>query len=108
MRHFESSNLALANSKSPVLEKSPWPRPKFRSRAGSVAWPKINFQPKSKSSCSRGAMAGDAAADPDGGASAIMPAARAHAERVSAEEAVRARPEEIRSRRVIDGMEVPS
>ena len=48
---------ASANSNSPVLAKSPWPMPKPRSRAGSVPWPKMNFQPKSKSNCSRGASA---------------------------------------------------
>src|SRR6185437_15132428 len=62
-RHFESSNFAVENLKSPDFEKSLWSAPKSRSRPGSSPLPKVNFHPKSISRRSRGATADIASAD---------------------------------------------
>src|SRR5215831_17624129 len=101
MRHSESSNLALENSKSPVFAKSPCPKPKLRSFEGSAPSPNVNLHPKSKSRCSRGATAASASADAGPGYADINAAVRAHAERLTRDEAESAIPEKSKSRREI-------
>ena len=60
-------------------------------RVGSVA--ELNFHPKSKSSCSRGATAGKAAVEAAGASAASNAPVRAQAERAKSEEAERANPD---------------
>ena len=84
------------------FRKIPLAVPKPRSLAGSLLLPNWNFHPKSKSSFSRGASAGSAAAEvllPD-----MSDATRAQAERLTSDAAEAASPERSTLRREMRGM----
>src|SRR5665213_1099914 len=99
-RHLESSKPAFAILKSPVLEKSLCPKPNPRSFEGSVECPNVNFQPKSNRSCSRGAIATSDGLEISSSSLPGNSTLWSNLVCASNEEADRATPEAISSRRV--------